>query len=187
MRGYPTSTQPRTGGAAHSLPSPTGVLSFSAAPPAPVKPVVPGQAAATTPTQGPKQSFSDFQGKLRGVLEEAGYDIKSMNIGVTEDGNLYVKDIDVGTHIDETYDSYTAYQYATGQYIKAPGQGQATIFDYMMGIEAHIGTPQAYIPAQRQYHIAEYYGGVSYVYNQEEEYNGYNDSIGISSGISGWY
>lgn len=97
----------------------TGAISYSSAP-------------ESVPT------FVDFYSGLESAISSVGSEITDYQIGVDENGNVYVKNISVKpTRSDvenEASARVKAYNYATGRYRPFSNYGQkATIFDYMVG------------------------------------------------------
>lgn len=109
--------------------------------------------------------------------QQAGFNVTGMNFGVTPEGHVYIKDIDVEAMADpaaQVEADALYYAKATGNW---PVEGRlATIWDYMLGREIQRLGPSygGYYPGDPWSYTADLIYADSFQYTQGGEYYGNN-------------
>jgi hypothetical protein len=123
--------------------------------------------------------------KLSTIFEEAQKygQIDNVNIGMTDDGRMVLKDLQISPQYEEGVNPYATYGWMTGHQGVISGQ-KATIWDYAMGYERMELSPTPYVSPTRDY-VYDYQGyqrfGTSGFYDKpmtNYEYQNYYLRIG---------
>lgn len=143
-----------------------------------------------------RPKVTDWISGVTSKFDDVGWNVTGMDLGLTEDGSFYVKDISV--YRDQTEESTTAetqdiyqtmYESVTGNW--TPKGRNATIFDYMMGGENYAihSTQPSEVYWNNYYQSQAYYihGYSNYQYNNGGRYNGNYNRFRERGSFGRWY